>query len=1492
LAFITLKKMKNRLIFLLLLCSFSFVFAQKKDKKLSKFSQEREVFLQELDVFISATKNKDLKNVFSQFEENFEAEKFDAKGVKKIIDISNIMLGKRLRPNPHFSNYLKAINQFAFQSDALPKFNNWLAIVDSLLQESTTKRLMVFFVFTENFISSGVLRDSRSAKWYCPSNDYTFEIELGHPYLNFHQNLNLSCFAKGSTIYIYKTKGKYWPLDFKWEGEGGNLDWQKVGYHQDSVFAILANYRLNIKSTNINADSVLFYNKHTFKLPIVGSVKHKIEVGGYDKKRSYPYFKSKGKDVVITEVFKDVDYKGGYILKGKQFIADGGDYAEARIILKRNNKPIIIANANRFSIGKNQISSQLSAVKVFFDSDSIYHSALKFTYKNSTRKLELFRARNGISESPLVNTYHQVTIDCEQMEWNIDEDMILFGSLPGTASSTVYFESTNNYLEAKYQQLHGMDKIHPLILIRNYIKDKGEELIFVEDFARYAKYPLVQIQHYLTNLANKGFIYYDYGEQRIRVLPKTHNYLRAKSGKGDYDVIAFKSEVLGGSGGMKMQINSALNITTKDLNILGVPEVTLSDSQRVYLYPTGGRIVVKKNRDFIFSGQISTGNGRFNLFGKDFYFHYDSFWVDLKRIDSLQLSVPLMPIQRDMYGDEILTRVKTVIEGVTGDLRIDHHTNKSGLRKDSFPGFPVFHSKEDSYAYYDKKNIYDGVYDRERVSFHLQKFTIDSLENFTGKGLWFAGTFESANIFPMFDDTLRLQEDYSLGFRRNTPADGFDVYGGKAKYYDEIHLSNNGIKGSGKLEFLTSTSQADNILFFPDSTNLHTQQFNLMAVKEGIEFPEANNTKTYVHFEPYQDVMNIYKKQSEFNMFDAQATLDGDVELRPTGLTGAGIMKLDKAEVSSDFFTYNAEFFNADIADLVVADNVGGTAFRAKGLRTHIDLEEKKGRFNKNATAEDSYVELPANQYICYIDQFIWDMKKELLEFGEVSESASGTEFVSVHPYQDSLSFVAKTATYSLQDYVIHTGGVESIEVADAIITPDSGIVTVEKQAIIRTLENATILANSLTKYHTFKNVIADIKGKNKYTASGEYTYKDELKEEQKIYFNDIKVNNDRITIAKGSVDEEDPFKLGAKFSFKGDVNLIAEDKYLTFDGYFKMDHQCSFIPIEWVKFTSEIASDNITLELDSVVFNDDNDRLTTGLVMGADSANIYSTFLNRKNRSIDIDLLTASYFLYYDKQESAFVVSGYDTLSNVFRLYDKQCKTKGDGLMDLGVSLGRIEMETAGFVEHSILSDKNEMRLFMLLDFFFSEKALKIMAEDISLSAGMDEYDFESEFYGKTLGRIVGKEEAEILLLDLEMLAEFKDFPEKLNHTMSFTDLQLEWDGKENAFYSKGGIGLGNMGKTQINSFLDGYIQIKKGRNNDILTIYLIAESYESYYFNYKSGVMRARSTNVAFNEAIQEMSEGKRKAPHKGGIPAFRYQIAPEQSVDRFVKEMEKRH
>ena len=38
-------------------------------------------------------------------------------------------------------------------------------------------------------------------------------------------------------------------------------------------------------------------------------------------------------------------------MQGQEFVADGGNYAEAKIVFKRNGEEVFIANAKRFNIG-------------------------------------------------------------------------------------------------------------------------------------------------------------------------------------------------------------------------------------------------------------------------------------------------------------------------------------------------------------------------------------------------------------------------------------------------------------------------------------------------------------------------------------------------------------------------------------------------------------------------------------------------------------------------------------------------------------------------------------------------------------------------------------------------------------------------------------------------------------------------------------------------------------------------------------------------------------------------------------------------------------------------------------------------------------------------------------------------------------------------------------------------------------------------------------
>ena len=1478
---------KKGLILFVLTLVFSFSTSAQKKGKLKEFSKDFPIYLSELNEFMTASDNSDLKAVYKYFSKN--SLEFTEEEQEKIILISNKMLDKRMRANPHFSKVLSAlmnVNNHVKGESMLPE---WLGVIDEIVDNTTTKKLMLFCAFTDDLVRENILRKSKAAAWLVDTDDYSFEFEMIEPIILFNSNFNLSCSADGGSYTIEETKGKYYFVSNKWEGNGGVINWESHGLAIDSVYANIANYNIDTRKSQLLADSVVFYNKYIFPLPIVGQVVNKLASARQAEK--FPKFTSYSKNVELKEIFPNVDYKGGYKMQGKEFIADGGDYAQARIIFKRNGLPVFVANANRFSLGKDRIISKEAGIKIFFDADSIYHSNLQFKYINSERKLQLYRDVNGASGAPMLNTYHNVTMDFELLEWNIDKDIITLGSLPGTAESRVELESVDRYLQEKYESMQGIDAIHPIFLVNNYVVAKQEKKFFVEDFAKFSRFPSLQIQHYLIQLANDGFIFYDYGEKRITVLPKLFTYIKAASGLGDYDVIAFNSIIKSGEYNTsdKYLVNAALNIKTKDLNILGIHDIQLSKARDVYLYPTDGLLVIKKNRDFIFNGQIYAGRGRLNLFGKNFFFHYDEFKVDLNEIDSVQLSVPVLPIQKDMYGNELLTKVKTVIEAVTGDLRIDDPTNKSGLRKDSFPGFPIFSSFEDSYAYYDRKAINDGVYDRDRFSFHLQPFEIDSLDNYTGKGLAFSGTFESAGIFPAFEDTLRLQEDYSLGFTRKTPNNGFDIYGGKGKYYNDIHLSHKGLKGSGDFEYLTSKASAEEIFFFPDSTNLYTQTFAINEVVSGIEFPQVSNTETYAHFMPYKDRLEIDKRKDEFDFYKGQASFNGNLLMQPTGVTGNGIMTLDKAEVSSNLFTYNASWFGSDAASLNVYESGGAIAFKANNLRTHIDMKMREGVFHSNGAG--SYVELPANQYICYIDKLKWEMDEELLTLGDEVASSKGSEFISVHPHQDSLGFIATTANYSLKDYIIHANGVEDIAVADAIIYPDSGIVTVKKKAIIQTLYGARVLADDLTEYHTFTNASVDIISAHKYTASGDYTYTDAMNQKQQIFFKEIRVGEDSVTMARSDVETDKPFHIDSKFDFKGSLDLFADRRNLIFDGYFMANHSCELLDKEWVKFRSEIDPQNIVFTLDEKLYNDEKGLISTGLVMSLDSTDIYSTFLSRKDRIIDADLLKASYTLAYDKKRFAYVIGGPDTLSNYFMLYDRTCKTTGEGIVDLNLDFGQVDVTSVGMLSDDIKNNKKEFEGFFMLDFFFSEKAMQVMAKDIYSAPGDGLFEYD-EAYANNLGRIVGDEKGDMLMLELELKDEFVDFPKEMNHTLSFTKAKFKWDNLNKAYVAKGELWLGNINESQLNGLLDGYIIVEKGRNSDILTIYLQTEFYDEYYFQYKNGVMRSWSTNEEFNIAISEITDAKRKAEPKKGATPYRYMSAPEDVTEKFLKSVKKKY
>src|SRR5690606_20420336 len=148
------------------------------------------------------------------------------------------------------------------------------------------------------------------------------------------------------------------------------------------------------------------------------------------------------------------------------------------------------------------------------------------------------------------------------------------------------------------------------------------------------------------------------------------------------------------------------------------------------------------------------------------------------------------------------------------------------------------------------------------------------------------------------------------------PAGGFDFYGDNAKFDNEIKLSNEGLRGAGQIDFVTSTSISDNFIFFPDSTMGMSQYTNRPQTKgQGVEVPDVAANGVMVTFVPKQGVLKARAVKEPLKFFDGEAEMKGMTYLTEKGMTGKGLMYFKEAELGSRNFTYGRWTIDSDTAD-------------------------------------------------------------------------------------------------------------------------------------------------------------------------------------------------------------------------------------------------------------------------------------------------------------------------------------------------------------------------------------------------------------------------------------------------------------------------------------------------------------------------------------------------------------------------------------------------
>ena len=553
-------------------------------------------------------------------------------------------------------------------------------------------------------------------------------------------------------------------------------------------------------------------------------------------------------------------------------------------------------------------------------------------------------------------------------------------------------------------------------------------------------------------------------------------------------------------------------------------------------------------------------------------------------------------------------------------------------------------------------------------------------------------------------------------------------------------------------------------------------------------------------------------------------------------MVGTGIMNLSTADIKSNRFLYKAKQINADTSQFLLKSVLkeGNTVLTENNVKSHIDFEKRYGEFMAN---EDfTKVDFPENQYISFLDYFKWDMDHKTLEMGaqklnrkgsnpfekekfedkySFKEEPIGPRYVSLKPGQDSLNFVAPKAIYDYQNDLIKALNVKLIRVADAIIYPGDGKVTVGEEAKMSPLVAAKVVADFKEKYHIIYDANVNILGRNNFKGDGKYNYVDEKGKIQILKFYKINVDTLYHTFAIAKVLETDSFKLSPYFNFQGKVTLNSTDSLLTFAGGVTFPLSCDRPKPTFLKFESKINPKDIFIPLDETAVNINNNKIFSGIFMGSDSIHTYPSFLSSRRNYNDKFIMTAGGFLHFNEDSMTYEIATkekmqfHDSMGNYLGLKPALCKEYAEGEYDLGVNLGQVKLDGYGNLQYDL--QKKELRLdgMMTVDFMMDKHCMWLMGNEID-SISQEPVNVQTPVFSRALTEMMGYSDATAYLSEMQG-GKVMDFPAEMIHSLTFFELHLRWNPLTKSYQSDGKIGIASVLDHQINKLVDGYIEISR---------------------------------------------------------------------------------
>ena len=836
--------------------------------------------------------------------------------------------------------------------------------------------------------------------------------------------------------------------------------------------------------------------------------------------------------------------------------------------------------------------------------------------------------------------------------------------------------------------------------------------------------------------------------------------------------------------------------------------------------------------------------------------------------------------KKNRAGKYYYVKVYNPIDSLKGELFIDYPTNKSGKKK--FEEFPIFKNTEEAYVFYDIPKIKDSVYARSELHIKLHPFELDSLNTISSRHVDFSGTVFTNGIFPDFEYSVKVNKDYSLGFVFETEEKGKELYG-KGVFKDEITLDLKGLNGRGRINYLSSNFESENISFYPDTLISTASFFNVdhTNTKE-LSTPNVSIDSVYVHWSPEADSMAVSMLYKPFIMYDSILTNDGTLTFKDKILTGSGNVTFETAELECAKYNFYADYFDGDNLEFDLRENIDSEfKFGISNAYGKVDLKNRKGHFLLKE--DNASVEFIANKYEAYINNIVWNIDDKTIDLKSTNIDQVPW-FVSHDPSMDSLRFQAKLATYSLVTDEINASYLEGIQVADAMIYPDSLKLVIMENGWMEGFNNAEIKIGVGGNEHLLKNANIEIESSRRYFGSAEYSYVDVDNIETILQISDLHVDSlSNISIAKGEILSDDDFMLNPYFSFDGEVEISSKSKFIRFKGYSGIQNYCDDIETGEIPIYDFIDP----LHVKAKITNFDNLSRYSTIYNGLyhDGRSFAAAFLSTDKNIIAKNFISAKGKIRYDEPEACYVIGG-DTINSILqnevRYFNDECRLEASGLFELNSPNQIIDLKAFGDITYDMNSRVMKPELVLGISFPFNQEVIDAIIGELQLSGSKGIMENESELQKRAFARFQSKPISSNT--DESSLGFGGEVPVKVKSTMLFSDLNLEWDPELGIFISNQELSLHNFDGQLINKIFNGRIELKKRKGGDEYTVYILTQEGKYFYFRYRNNVLDFFTNNKDVMKVFDEIEEKERNLIING--KKYRFKKASRLKVKTFQK------